>query len=525
MIGQCLGWIRYVAFALAMQTSAHAAETVDVLLARGECSAALTIVRAAVADEGSRAATRHADALAEASRVGLDCAGVDPDELDGWLARELALRMPSGADSPAVGKVELKQARRDLQRNKTEVAFESLRALDVRASSSHWPAGLRAQIFDQLSAIHNMRAEGPAAFAAAGRAIDLARSVGDRATLEQALGNRAFALLRMRRGAEALLVLVEAEHIARELYGANSLDRAEILRRTGQAQRELGDFGSAIGSLEQALAIQRAQVDPVPRRIANVLLTLGQTLKMSGDSERALTRYEEALAAEDEGADPNSRLRPVILHALANLHRDSDRNALSIPLYAQAVTTFETIYGAQSAQLAQLLNNYANAEANLGRYDAAVEKYRRSLAITKALQSGDPADVLPLSNIAMIEVWRGRHVQAEADFRATIAALQDVAAGSESSALFPMIGLAASLWGQQRFDEAFAAAVDAEYLREAALRLAAGRLAEHHAMGYQEYLRPSLDFVIAIAAASGKTEHIERAWELSIAARDQVTAV
>jgi len=51
------------------------------------------------------------------------------------------------------------------------------------------------------------------------------------------------------------------------------------------------------------------------------------------------------------------------------------------------------------------------------------------------------------------------------------------------------------------------------------------RMGERQSINFQEYQRPSLDFVIAIAAASGKPAHVERAWELAIAAREQVTAL
>ena len=254
-------------------------------------------------------------------------------------------------------------------------------------------------------------------------------------------------------------------------------------------------------------------------------MVLGQTLKISGDREHAAARYEEALAADARAPDPAGRVRPVILHGLANLYRDRNEHQRAIALYAQALPLFVDVYGAQSTMLAQVLNNYANALANAGQYAEATALYRRALAIAEEGKSKDPGDYLPLANIAMIDVWQGRYVEAEAGFRELIPHLQSTAAGSEASTLFTRIGLAASLWGQKRYDDAFAAAVAAEQLRQAALRLAASRLGERQAINFQEYLRPSLDFVVAIAAASGKREHAERAWELAMAARDQVTSI
>jgi len=511
----------------AVCANATGAEDANAMLARGACTAAQD--RAAQmleAAERGGADKAIADALALRTRIALDCRRADTPGVEQWIDRELALRIKlSGADSAAVAEVELQRIRRAGQLNHLDDASTQIQALMARATTSHWPPGLVARITDQQAAVHNMRAEAQPAYDAATRAIQLAREANDDATLMHALEDQAFALVRQRRGTEALVPIAEADAIAIKHFGANHRERFDTLRITAQAQRDAGNFGAAIDALEQSLVILRAQPEPDDRQIASALMVLGQTLKISGDREHAAARYEEALAADARAPDPGGRVRPVILHGLANLYRDRNEHERAIALYAEALPLFVAAYGAQSPQLAQILNNYGNALANVGRYDEAIALYRRALAIAEEHKSKDPGDYLPLANIAMVDVWQGRYVEAEAGFREVIPHLLSTAAGSEASTLFTRIGLAASLWGQKRYDDAFAAAVAAEQLRQAALRLAASRLGERQAINFQEYLRPSLDFVVAIAAASGKREHAERAWELAIAARDQVTSI
>ncbi|MGH8172761.1 MAG: CHAT domain-containing protein, partial [Rhodanobacteraceae bacterium] len=445
---------------------------------------------------------------------------------DDWIERELVLRTElSGADSPAVAQVRLQRVRRDVLRNRMDVAFAETNALVKQSETAHWPPDLVARITDQLAMIYNLRAEAQFAYDAATRAIALARTAHDDVTLMHALENQAFALVRQRRGTDALVPIAEADAIAIRVLGANHRERGDTLRITAQAQRDAGNFGAAIDALESSLVILRAQPEPDDSQIANALLVLGQTLKLSGDGEHAALRYEEALAADARAPDAAHRLRPVMLHALANLYRDRNEQQRAIVLYAQAVPLFVAAYGDPSPQLAQVLNNYGNALANVGQYAEAIAMYRRALAIVEERKSKDPGDYLPLANIGMVDVWRGHYVEAEASFREVMPHLLSTSPGSEASTLFTRIGLAASLWGQKRYDDAFDAAVAAETLRQAALRLAASRLAERQAINFQEYLRPSLDFVIAIAAESGKREHAERAWELAMAARDQVTSI
>ncbi len=516
-------------FATVVTSSTLAADSFDALLAQGQFAAAEKLARMQLTQaEHASAATPAAvaDALVRLSRVALERNRPETPELESWLARALTLREKlDGAQSASAAEVKLMQARRLAKLDRAEPAFAT--ALQTQGQTNAWPLLLNARIAGVLASIQNQRADPKSALQSATLAEQLARSQGDAAVgvLIDALDDQAFALVRMRKGGDALAPGGEAEQLARERFGAQSRQRADALRIVAYARRDQGDFGGAINALEQALDLQRAQAEVDQRQVSLLLLNLGQTLKISGNSEAALKRYEQALANDAHFADPAGRNRASILHGLANLYRDRNDNRRAVTLYSQALLLFERIYGADSTQLAQVVNNYANARGNLGEYDAAIALYERALAIARRRESRDPADYLPQANLAMVKVWQGRYAAAEPDFREVLERLRGVAAGSEASALFVQLGLAASLWGQNRLDEAFAAAISAETIRQSGLRLAATHLGEQHAIGFQEYLRPSLDFVLAIATASGNPEHLERAWEVSIAARGQVTSI
>jgi CHAT domain-containing protein/tetratricopeptide (TPR) repeat protein len=511
--------------AIAVAAHARSGDT-EALLARGACGAAAKSAQRELKAVTMQGDSAVADALARNVRVALECRRPDTPGLGEWLERELALRAKlAGADSADVARVRLERVRRAMQRNQLDEAGAEIAALETQNPTAHWPADVAARVADARSSLHNLRAEARPAFDAATHAIALAREAGDADTLSHALVNQGFALLRQRRGADALAPLAEADRVAREHHGEKAIARVEPLRMMGQAARDAGNPGAAIDALEQSLAILRAQDEPDDGRIANVTLNLAQTLKVSGDLDRAAVCYEQALAADARAPDPAHRLRPAILHGLANLYRERNEHERAVKLYAEAIPLFADAFGAESPQLAQALNNYANAEAILGHYAQAVAMYRRALAIAQARKSQDPADYLPLANIAMIDVWQGRYAEAEAGFHATIEHVRGTAAGSEASTLFAQIGLSASLWGQRRLDEACDAAVAAEQTRQAALRLAASRLGERQSIHLQEYLLPSLDFALAIAADSGQPKQLERAWQLAMSARDQVTSI
>lgn len=360
--------------------------------------------------------------------------------------------------------------------------------------------------------------------AASDRAIALARAAHDDAALIAALEDRARELTHQRRGADALAPAREAVDLARS-RGPRSRELATALGVAARAQREAGDFGAAIDALEQSLAILRAEAKPDQREIAATLLALGQTLKFSGNHAQAARIYAQALAADRLDPDPQQRTRAAILHGMANLERALEHPEKALALYRQAEPVFARSYGAQSLELSHVLNNHANAEANLRHYDVAIALYQRALDIVRAQKNDDPGNWWPLANIAMVRVWQGRFAEAEPGFREMLAHTGKTSAGGEVSSLFPRMGLASSLWGQRKFDAAFGAAAAAERVRQSALQLAASHLGERDAVNLQEIQYPTLDLAVSIAAESGKPEHVERAWELEMAARTQIAAI
>lgn len=337
---------------------------------------------------------------------------------------------------------------------------------------------------------------------------------------------RGIAWARKRDPVQALADLGAAERGLRERSRTQDPAYAQVLADLSLAQRVAADYGAAITSLENALAIRRAQSPAEPVALATVLIRLGQTRRISGDLERAEAAYREALALDRAQPDPSGRNRAVVLYALGNLYRNREDSGRAIDYYAQAVPAFERAWGKDSVQLSQLYNNYGNAESlRPGRGDAAVALFQRALDIAGRNRSQDPGHYLPIANIAMVRVWQGRFREAEAGFRAMLERQRGVPAAAESSPLFSQHGLAAALWGQGRHADAFDAAATAESIRQQAVREVAAGLSDEQALAFQEQDYATLDHAIAIAIDSGDPSLLERAWALAIGARGQVTAI
>lgn len=362
--------------------------------------------------------------------------------------------------------------------------------------------------------------------AAATRAIEGFR--GDAAFTDAVLEARrlrGLAWTRQRNVDNALADLGEAERIMRE-RGDSGPVYAQVLSDLSLAQRIAADYGAALTSLDSAIAIFRKQVESNPVALTKALIRLGQTRRISGDLERAELAYREALALDEKSPDPSGRNQVTVLYALGNLARARAAPAQAIIWYAKALPGFERVYGADSLQMAMLLNNYGNAESEIPEHgEAAIARFQAALDIATRKNSKNVADFLPLANIAMVRIWQGRFKEAEAGFRAMLEHLRDAPAGAESSPLFSQHGLAAALWGQGRHAEAFDAATSAELTRQSAVREVASGLSDQQALDYQEQDYSTLDHALAIALDSKDTKLLERAWSLATSARGQVTAI
>lgn len=497
---------------------------VEAELARGACSTAARLAAEALGATTGGAA--RADALALRSRVALECGEPEATGLVEGLDEEEALRARlEGADSPGVAGVELARIQRLLLQRRNDEALAAARVLAARAEQGEWPAALRGRIAQHTAWAGVLKADPELALVQSGEAIELARAAGDEETRIRATEHRAWTLVQVGREREALALLDEVVPLAERRHGAGSRQYARILRTRGQTARMLGDHGRAIADLQRALSLQQQMVEPDPRLLAVYWLNLGQAHKAAGDLQNARIDYEHALAAEARSPTHAGPLRAQLLHSLANLERDLGNPRRAVELHGEALPGLEQAYGAGSRYVATLVNNRGDAYALLGEYAAARADYERAAAIARKLGSRDPADYLPLANLARLELWQGHFAEAEVGFREALRAMGPASAGSEGSPIYAWMGLAASLWGEQRLGAALDAALTAERTRQAALRLAASHLGEEGAVDFQEYQEPSLELALAIAAASARPDDLARVWQASMAARDQVTTI
>jgi predicted ATPase/class 3 adenylate cyclase/tRNA A-37 threonylcarbamoyl transferase component Bud32 len=151
---------------------------------------------------------------------------------------------------------------------------------------------LRISILVLLGDVHSW---GKAAYAEANKylqqAMELARTLGDRRGLANALGRLARVAYWQGEYMEGRAYLQEALPLARTLDDRSTL--VFILRQLGNIADDTGAFAEATAYLEESLALAREMGDR--QAVADALLSLGTAAGYQGDYARAIRRIEEAL--------------------------------------------------------------------------------------------------------------------------------------------------------------------------------------------------------------------------------------
>ncbi|WP_295389273.1 tetratricopeptide repeat protein [uncultured Thiodictyon sp.] len=209
--------------------------------------------------------------------------------------------------------------------------------------------------------------------------------------------------------------------------------RAAVLNLTGAQYWHLGDYRTALGYLEDGLAISQEIGDREGE--GATLNNMGEVHRARGELDRAVDLYQRALAIWQETG--NRAGEAASLNNIAVIHwvrGESDR-ALDLHQRALAISQ-ETGYRAGEGGT---LNNIAEIYGGRGQLDPALDHYRRSLAIWQ--ETGDRAgEGLVLNNTGEIHQARDDSGRALDLYQRALAIRQEIGDRAGEGATLNNIG-------------------------------------------------------------------------------------
>jgi serine/threonine protein kinase/tetratricopeptide (TPR) repeat protein len=217
--------------------------------------------------------------------------------------------------------------------------------------------------------------------------------------------------------------------------------QASLLHSIGTAYRGLGDYGTAAGLLEDALAMRRRDLGPRHPDVAATLSELGWVLWEQDDFEPAQRHAVEALALRRELLDQAPLDVADSLNLLGHVRIDLGRWDGGEAPAREAVALYERLLGAEHGDLVDPLIYLTTVLIERGEFDAGEATARRALDIaTKVFGERHPWTLTALGNIAWVARMRGDYESAETIYTQILEVARKVAAGHPRVA-FVMLSL------------------------------------------------------------------------------------
>lgn len=187
------------------------------------------------------------------------------------------------------------------------------------------------------------------------------------------------------RNAEAEALARHAVEVFRSIYGESHMQVASRLGVLGKVYQEAGRYPDALDSYGQALAIVARSNGEDHVRTAMLRTNIGDVLRVQHKYDEALTQYETALRIERASLAPDHVYIGGTLLRLGDLYRRIGKFEEAERSFAESLAILGKSPSGQYAQALQTYGSLARAE---GKFDLAVERYRKSFEAFRA-STGD----------------------------------------------------------------------------------------------------------------------------------------
>jgi tetratricopeptide (TPR) repeat protein len=288
--------------------------------------------------------------------------------------------------------------------------------------------------------------------------------------------------------------------VGASMPGRNA-ELAKVHSHLGPLFQELGQYSTARGHYEQALALLRETLGPEHTQVAMTENNLATLLARIGDYGEAQGLYRNSLAILERQLGGEHPLIGNSKHNLAELDQRMGRDDEAIELYREAAALKERVLGAAHPSLALTLSNLSYLYSDRAEPETAESLATRALEINERAYGSAHVDLAySLVSLGRAQTGRGDLAIARATLERALD-LRTAALGPENPLLVPPLHFLSQVLlraGAPR--EAFEHALRAESIARNNLRLTARGAPERQALRYAAERLSSLDIALAVAA-------------------------
>jgi hypothetical protein len=339
------------------------------------------------------------------------------------------------------------------------------------------------------------------------------------------LATQSYRFGRLGRFGEAEAVGKEAVALSARMFGVPSAYHAHALQQLGEVQYFAHHLADAALTMELAIDDSRKLGNRAAENLPVNLMIYGDIQTDIGDYVRGRAALTEAIALlrRDQSVAHWGNLGSALSN-LGMLEAASGHCSAAVPAEREALEFMRPRYGDSSYNLSAPLTVLAMCELETGELDKARADTAQSFAVAeKALGEDNPLIAEAYEETALVDLAQHDYDTATGHLEHALGRLPHDPDTLGKQRMAIERNLARSLHAQHRDEEAFAHAVAGETTRQRVLQHFAAALDEGEGLGLREAELDDFDEILALAAARGDAAWVERAWQLQIASRGQIT--
>ena len=245
------------------------------------------------------------------------------------------------------------------------------------------------------------------------------------------------------RYAEALRSYQSALSIFESLLGSEHPHVASALNNMSGAYKGLGDTDNAIKVLKRALRIRQKVLGASHPYTGSTLVNLATMYQETGNYEAALKFFEQASPIILSKVGKNDPNRALFFNNLASLHRNLGNLEKAHELLGDALQIYRR--SGTPANDINYLNAYNNMAAvyhKQGKYDAAIDAYKKALdGYVESFGGDHPQALIIRSNLGEIYRDKGQYAAAADMLEAALKSARKLKQGGQLAQAMILNGL------------------------------------------------------------------------------------
>jgi pentatricopeptide repeat protein len=223
----------------------------------------------------------------------------------------------------------------------------------------------------------------------------------------------------------------------------------------GTTYNYLGELPTAIGQLERALELRKAELGPDAPDTLRAQIMLGVTYRAAGQWQKAIPLYEQALAVQQATLGPDHPDTLFTLNSLGMACRTAGKTDRAIRLFEQTLAGRTAKLGPDHPDTLYTQNSLAQVCKDAGLLDRAIELHQRTLTAQRKAIGPEHSDTLVTQNsLAMDYREAGQLHEAIALHKQTLEAQLKTLPQDHPNTLYTLHTLAMAYCDAGRFDEA-----------------------------------------------------------------------